>query len=467
MTTETVNNQTQTEKLSDTQRDGSSQAGRILAALDPNYVSVDERSLKDILAFAREYAKELRYFEVKNEQVQATGDWRDFLNDQLDLDEVLEFIQHPENFSAERAQLYTRPHFALFLTFIQLLQQAQSQLNSLTRRHLDFYYKEVLQATKKPGIPDQVNVLLELAPNTEPTLLPAETRLNAGTDSLGQDLFYSTDNDIVINHAQIAKLSSVYVEKRITGIREARESHKGTKQERIMQMLQMALGDPLPSDSLPLFKVKVVDNDDETGDTVDYDYLHALQQLVNFVQTDLFMDFPDLRALMKLKSQRDNDNAEWKEINRLLEKAGKHRTNDSFQLDHESRDFKANLNLALGIPNNKVNKIDELFKGLREVKNIYELYEQRFRKDVQTFIQNELHFTVENDFYRMMQIKVRIDNEWQEIYRLLEKAAQKKEKRNTPYINLSTAPMDFAANFLNTALEPTYPSYGSATIEDL
>ncbi len=42
-------------------RDGASQAQRTPVALDPAYVSVDEQSIRDLLAFARVYAKELRY----------------------------------------------------------------------------------------------------------------------------------------------------------------------------------------------------------------------------------------------------------------------------------------------------------------------------------------------------------------------------------------------------------------------
>ena len=201
-------------------RDGSSQAGRSQAALAPDYVSVDERSLQDLLAFARQYAKELAYY---NDDNQAMGDWSAFLSPALDLDEVVAFMREPGSVPPAKARLYARPHFALFLTFLHLLRHAQDHLNSLTRRHLDFYYQQVLRMTKKPGMPDQVTILVDLAEATEQFLLPAGTHLNAGTDSLGQDLFYHTDRDLVVNQAQIARLSSVYADKRITGIREARE----------------------------------------------------------------------------------------------------------------------------------------------------------------------------------------------------------------------------------------------------
>ena len=68
-------------------------------------------------------------------------------------------MEDPERFSPEQATAYTRPHFALFLTFLQLLQHTRGQLNTLTRRHLDFYYQQVLGMTKIASVPDHVNVL--------------------------------------------------------------------------------------------------------------------------------------------------------------------------------------------------------------------------------------------------------------------------------------------------------------------
>ncbi len=53
----------------DIRRDGVSQAERQLAALSPDYVSVDERSTKDLLAFAKAYAADLNFFDMQNGQV--------------------------------------------------------------------------------------------------------------------------------------------------------------------------------------------------------------------------------------------------------------------------------------------------------------------------------------------------------------------------------------------------------------
>ena len=58
------------------QRDGTSQAARPLAALDPDYVAVDERSVRDLLAFAQDYARRLVYHPVDGS---GPGDWSGFI----------------------------------------------------------------------------------------------------------------------------------------------------------------------------------------------------------------------------------------------------------------------------------------------------------------------------------------------------------------------------------------------------
>ncbi len=433
-------------------RDGVSQAQRGQAALAPDYVAVDERSLKDLLAFARQYAKELRYYTLQNS---VDGDWSAFLSPDLNLDDVVAFLRDPDAVPPHKAQQFRQPHFVLFLTFLQLLRHAQQQMNTLTQRHLDFYYQQVLRMSKQPAVPDQVNVLVELAADVDQALLPAGTRLQAGTDSLGQDLVYQTARALVANRAQVARLSSLYVEKQITGIREARERHTGPKNEAFIKMLEIALGDPKPGDALPKY---------ETGQTVDYTFLLVLYRVVNFVRTDLFLEFFEFRELMRLKRQRDQGEADWTKINQLLEKVGRTRTRDAnFRLNpRDPRDFDANFVAALGgAPN---------FDGLTEVNTIYDLYEEhnRRRQDVQQFIRERLFFTDLNDFDEMMRIKVRIvDNAWREINSLLEKAGRR--KRNDPgYVLLVTnsASPAFVTN-LNAAVGPVnFAGLGVGNIDD-
>ena len=53
------------------------------------------------------------------------------------------------------------PQYALFLTFLKLFKYAQNDLNSFTKRHLDFYYKDLLELRPNKGISDYVHCIVE------------------------------------------------------------------------------------------------------------------------------------------------------------------------------------------------------------------------------------------------------------------------------------------------------------------
>ncbi|MCP4996285.1 MAG: hypothetical protein GY934_21300 [Gammaproteobacteria bacterium] len=424
-------------------RDGTSQKQRLLAALEPDYVSVDERSLKDLLEFARVYAKELNYYNGEN---QVQGDWSAFLSDALNLDEITAYMDklavemhRSDDSGLEPPPPFNRPHLALLLTFLQLLRHAQDQMNGLTRRHLDFYYRQVLRLTRRSAIPDQVNILIKLAAGVDRVEMPAGTLLTAGKDALGRDRVYRTDRDIVANRTRVARLSSLYARKRFTGIRDAREKHKDNRQRALLYMLEIALGDPVPGDLLPEYK---------KGQPVDFDLLLDLQRLVDFTPTRLFMPFYDLRALIRFKQQRDSADDEWKGINGVLEKVGKNRGDPNFRITPEtSRGFDANLAKALGLGAGEKPSFD----GLTEVEDIFDLYEHRNRTDVRDHILDKLYFDKLADFVAMMQALVKIHNQWGEINRILEQAGACKHE--IPGWRLADDPQSFDPTDFDTNLD--------------
>ena len=106
------------------------------------------------------------------------------------------------------------PYMALFLAFLKLMQIAQEHMNTLTKRHLDFYYKEVLQLQPRAAVPDKVHVVLELAQNFNTRKLEAKTQFDAG--KIGDnDITFSADNEVIINRGKLADdgLKTVFLEK--------------------------------------------------------------------------------------------------------------------------------------------------------------------------------------------------------------------------------------------------------------
>ncbi|MEN9868281.1 MAG: hypothetical protein RL748_3871, partial [Pseudomonadota bacterium] len=404
---------------------GSNQADRIQKALDPAYAQVDERSSKDLLLFARQYASQLRYF---NQQGEAAGDWSRFLGEH-DLDQLAAYLSQANDPLAEPPAPkpeFARPHLLLFLVFLQLLQTARTQLNDLTRRHLEFHYREALRLTSQKGTPDQVHALIALAEGQEQYLLPTGTLLRAGQDSQGKDLIYRSTRDLMVNQASVASLKSLYVEKTIIGIREAREapdtlvelfpanpdlSDEGLLSDRAcMAMLVMTLGTPGPGNALPAYP---------GNRRVDPAFLAQLDTLLAFVPGQLYMPLSTFRSLMQVKLVQDQSAPQWNRINAIIEAAGKQR-DMQFKLNAVPPDnFEKNLLSALGR-----SSFDKMFDGLPEVDDIYGLYRRRTRADVIEFIQQSLFMQVP-DFTTMMDLVEESNGRWRQIYEILRGAARR------------------------------------------
>ncbi len=105
------------------------------------------------------------------------------------------------------------PHVALFLTFLKLFSHAQTALNELTGRHLDFYYREVLQLRPRAAVPDRVHLVFELAKHVDAFLLKKGVRFKAGKDATGKEVHYELGKDTPLNRAAVAELKTVFVDK--------------------------------------------------------------------------------------------------------------------------------------------------------------------------------------------------------------------------------------------------------------
>jgi hypothetical protein len=103
------------------------------------------------------------------------------------------------------------PHFALFIAFIKIYQHALDELNTYTQRHLDFYYKEVLQLINKAPEPDAAHVLFELQKPVNQDRLTKGTLFKGGKDITGKEISYELLDDIVINKATVAKICSTQI----------------------------------------------------------------------------------------------------------------------------------------------------------------------------------------------------------------------------------------------------------------
>lgn len=429
-------------------RDGTSQfarlqATRIISDRYPDGVGVDERTTRDLLAFLRTYVQHLTYYDADN---QPTGDWSGLLGDLTD-DQIISFIDNPTALSDDRLR---RPHLVLLLALFRLLGTARDALNGLVPRHLDYYYRDVLRLAPKPPVPDQVFVLFDLANGAQAVQIPAGSRLPAGRDAAKRERFFRTDADVVVNRAKISRLATVFTDKLLIGLAEARDPRKGalgTKEDRFIAMLRLALGEPSPGGPLPSY----------AGKPVTYALLQSLAALVAFAPATLHLQHFELRELIDRKRTRDNAAADWTKINAILQAAGREARHDpNFVLNPANpRDFNGNLATALnGAPN---------LAGLPEITTVDDLYVQRHRQDVQDAIVQKLHMPVAT-FVTMMDLKRASDADWRVINGLLEHAGQDK-RNNKDYKLPVTDATDLAANMKEAIGPIDYTPTGTTSID--
>ena len=121
-------------------------------------------------------------------------------------------IQEAESELLKTLESYDKhtPHYALFLSFLMLFRFTQTHINTITQRHLDFYYKEVLRLQPRAAEANKVHILGELAKQVESYLLEEGTLLKAGKDSLKKDVNYALDSDTVFSRAKVAQLKTFY-----------------------------------------------------------------------------------------------------------------------------------------------------------------------------------------------------------------------------------------------------------------
>ena len=413
-------------------RDGTSQAARQLRALDPDQVLIDERSTRDLLAFAQAWARQLHFYPADGSAPQQ--DWRG-LFDGVDLDEAVAYLHDPAALGAERAAVYARPHFALLLACVQLLGQARDQINGWGRRHLDYFYRDLLHMQPKPAVPDQVHVLVDLDGRSPWLRLPAGTALAAGKDSTGQPRVYRTLQDLVANRVQVAQVRSLRADIEVIGLRQAcpatlDDSHRPAA---FVELMKIALGQPEPGDPLPLdLRARppvypgLPPAAGLAGDAtapIGWAQLQAAAALIGRVEADLGMpSFDDFRALISLQAQRrDQEAADWTAINTVLVAAGRRRDPGfAIQPLHANR-LDAQVAAALG------RSVEQMFSQIEEIDTLeqaYAAYRSR-RAEVADSLAGALAPLSLDEFESMMQVKTRIDLQWAGITRLLEDAGRR------------------------------------------
>ncbi|MFP9114607.1 baseplate J/gp47 family protein [Flavobacterium sp. RHBU_3] len=197
-------------------RDGKSQMQRFLTELNPGSLELHDFDLFDWLLFANNFAKHVNYFD-KNDATTPNGSWEGFFlgdddysiprRESVEYKSLKKQVTDLVNQYEEDGSL--TPHLTLFICFIKLLDFSKKEFNNLTKRHLDFYYNEILQIEKQEATPDKAYVIFELAKKAVQEKIPEGTLLNAQKDINGKQLIFKTNKELIASQAKVAELKTL------------------------------------------------------------------------------------------------------------------------------------------------------------------------------------------------------------------------------------------------------------------
>ncbi|KAA1247755.1 hypothetical protein [Aquimarina sp. RZ0] len=143
---------------------------------------------------------------------------------EVDLPEVVEtlkkIILHIQDFTKKylRTYIFKRddhlPNNAMYITFVMLYEKLQGHINQLSKKHLDFYYKEILQQTISRAIPTTAIVCFEATPKSKSTPIPEGTELSAGKlFGSKKEILFKTNKAILINPISIQSIETLFFNK--------------------------------------------------------------------------------------------------------------------------------------------------------------------------------------------------------------------------------------------------------------
>lgn len=136
--------------------------------------------------------------------------WKLFLTFYKALSLVIEKVRKAFQ-SSLRSRKNHQPQITLFITFLHLFKHLQDDLNSLTGKHLMYYYHDILQLEKRRLIPDKVHIVYEIATNIVRHRITKGTELKGGTDELGVSMSYAMEDELVIANTKLAERKNLYM----------------------------------------------------------------------------------------------------------------------------------------------------------------------------------------------------------------------------------------------------------------
>ncbi|MBI9052306.1 MAG: hypothetical protein JEY96_00720 [Bacteroidales bacterium] len=103
------------------------------------------------------------------------------------------------------------PEVALLLTFLKLFEYPQENINQLTSKYLNYYYRNILQQEERSAVNDKTYLKFILDKEANEARISKGAKFIAGTDKDRNNVFYEVDEGVVVNKVQLSKLVNLFV----------------------------------------------------------------------------------------------------------------------------------------------------------------------------------------------------------------------------------------------------------------
>lgn len=111
----------------------------------------------------------------------------------------------------EDLQKKHQPHLALLFAFLNMFRQLQDDLNQYTRKHLDLFYRDILQIKADDAVPDKAHVVFEIQKQLQQYLVKKGLKVKDGKDNNKQEILFSLDDEIVVTKTTLADKRTLFL----------------------------------------------------------------------------------------------------------------------------------------------------------------------------------------------------------------------------------------------------------------
>ena len=154
----------------------------------------------------------------------------------------------------QNKEVYYEPHLGVVKSFLTIYKHLQDKINLLPKRHIDFYYQQILGQSPTPQKIDNVHLVLSLGNSIDNYLLKKDTVFIAQLPELDGDILYKAVRNSVLNKSTIAYLHNILVSEHQSSL--IKDDSSNTKEKTVF------------TNSLDITKIQAKDDTIKKGFTI-------------------------------------------------------------------------------------------------------------------------------------------------------------------------------------------------------